>query len=196
MQTGSTQRYPLPGDFGLAPGGGWAMAVVRWGTGVPRFKHGHFIRTPARYGHAAVCVGWDAGAGQPIIVEATPGGVVKRTVAYDHFDWSSQGPLTPQLGIDPGGPVREAIVRAATGLVGEPYDWPNIGRFLLRWARPSFTGRPEPDAGDGEVICSELVVWAYRHAGVKGMLDATAPGNVAPNDLLAFLGPLRPRTGT
>lgn len=187
-----TTTRPLPGDFGLAPGGGWAMAVVRWGTGVPRIKHGHFIRRPARYGHAAVCVGWDDAANQPVIVEATPGGVVRRTVALNHFDWSTDGPLTPQL--TPA--VRETITRSADALVGEPYDWPNIGKFLIRWAAPSFTGRTEPDAGDGHVICSELVVWAYRRGHVAGMLDSSAPGNVAPNDLLPFLGPFRPKTGS
>lgn len=188
----TTPTRPRPGDFGLAPGGGLAMAVVRWGTGVPRIKHGHLIRRPARYGHAALCVGWDEGANSAVIVEATPTGVVRRTVPVAHFDWSTEGSLTPQLTDE----VRLAIVQAADALVGEPYDWPNIGKFLIRWAAPSFTGRIEPDAGDGHVICSELVVWAYRQGHVTGMLDSSAPGNVAPNDLLPYLGPLRPRTNT
>lgn len=179
------------GDFGLAPGGGWPMRIVRWGTGVPRFSWGRFVRTPARYGHAAVAVSGER-EGKVEIVEATPQGVKRRWVPVTHFDWSAGGPLTPQMTL----PVRQKISDVADSIVGQPYDWPNIAKFLVKWAWPSFAGHYEKDYADGQTICSELVVWAYREAGVTGFLPERAPGSIAPNDMAVFLGPYRPKTGS
>lgn len=171
---------PLPGDFGLAPGKGMAMAVVRWGTGLPRWRHGRLVRRPARYGHAALCVGWDVRADEPLIVEATPGGVVRRNVPASHFEWSTGGPVTRQYS---AGADRDKVVAAMMSLLGQGYDWPNIGRFVLAWAWPGFPGTE--DRENGKVICSEAVVWALRSGGVD---VGTAPaGRISPNDLAPFL---------
>lgn len=192
---------PRPGDIGLAPGGGIAMTIVRWGTGLPRFKYGRFIRRSATYGHAAFCVGTHtvpshSGRKAPspdevMIIEATPGGVVERNVSIGHFDWSTDGPFDVQL--DEGD--RREIQRLAHSMLGAGYDWPNIGKFLWRWWVPSFDGRPEPDDWDDETICSELCVWGWRSVGVKGFCEPARPGNVPPNDMKGCLGPHRPKTG-
>lgn len=176
-----TER-PLPGDFGLAAGKGLAMAIVRWGTGIPRIKGGRLIRRPAKYGHAAMCVGWDSRADQPLIIEATPGGVVRRNVSVSHFDWSTGGPISKQYGLDQAD--RDKAVGGMMALLGRDYDWPNIGRFVAAWAWPGFPGVEDKD--NQKVICSEAVVWALRGAGVS-ILGTTPAGRISPNDLAPFL---------
>lgn len=161
---------PNRGDIGLAKGGGPAMAAVRWGTGVRRLSWGRFWRVPAKYGHAAMCVGPGPSPDEVIIVEATPGGVIKRNVTITHFDWSTGGPFDPQLTEE----VRDEACRIALGYLGRHYDWPSIASFLRRWATlETFQGR---ESGDGELFCSELCVRAWRGAGVKGLFDGLPPG--------------------
>lgn len=180
-------RLPLPGDLGLAPGGGMAMAIVRWGTGPARLKHGRFWRHPALYGHAALCVASTGkGPGEVTIVEATPSGVVERNVPITHFDWSTGGPLTQQF--SDGTADREAAVYAMRALLGEGYDWPNIGRALASWAFPAFWG--SEDENNGKVICSEATTWSLREAGAD--LDPpvslkTPAGRVVPNTLAPLM---------
>lgn len=179
--------YPGRGDFGLAKGGGWPMAVVRWGTGARRWSWGRFWRLPAKYGHAAVCVGPGPGpeGAQVVIVEATPAGVIKRNVDVTHFDWSTGGALAGQLTEE----VRDEICRNALSFLGRRYDWGSILGFVGRWAvatyvRSERTGQP----ADRSLICSELVVRAYRHAGVEFPgLETRPAGTVAPSDLAPFL---------
>jgi hypothetical protein len=164
---------PNRGDGGLAKGGGPAMAAVRWATGARRLSWGRFWRIPAKYGHAAVCIGPGPSADEVTIVEATPKGVIKRNVPISHFDWSTGGPFDVQLTDD----VRDQIVVICTGFLGKHYDWPSITRFLRRWATlETYQGR---ESGDGHLFCSELWVRAWRGAGVRGMFDGNPPGPVA-----------------
>jgi|tagenome__1003787_1003787.scaffolds.fasta_scaffold20988194_4 hypothetical protein len=189
-------RQPLPGDLGLAPGGGFAMAFVRWGTGVSRLKHGRFFRHHALYGHAALCVAeMGEGSGEVEIIEATPGGVIKRNVPIPHFDWSTGGDLTVQF--DAGIASREIAVAKMHELLGKGYDWPNILRFVAEWAWPGFAGQEDED--NKKVICSEACTWALREAGATcGVLGGDKPaGRVSPNDLaplMAFWPKTQPST--
>lgn len=159
------------------------MAVVRWGTGARRWSWGRFWRLPVKYGHAAVCVGPGPSDSQVVIVEATPGGVIRRNVDTSHFDWSTGGALA--LTEDD----RDEIVAAAGSYVGRRYDWGSIVGFVGRWAWASYvraerTGQP----ADSSLICSELVVRAYRAAGVEFPgLEKRPAGTVAPSDLSPFL---------
>lgn len=182
-------RQPLPGDLGLAPGGGVAMAVVRWGTGAARLRHGRFWRHPALYGHSALCVkATGKGPGEVTIVEATPGGVVERNVPIRHFDWSTGGDLTRQY--ESGAADREIAVAAMRSLLGKGYDWPNIGRAMASWAVPAFWGSEDRD--NDKVICSEATTWSLRKAGADldpPVSEKTPAGRVVPNTkapLMAF----------
>jgi hypothetical protein len=183
-----TMIIPNRGDIGLAKGGGAAMALVRWGTGGRKLSWGRFWRIPAKYGHAAVCVGLGPSPDEVIIVEATPAGVIKRNVPITHFDWSTGGPFDAQLTEE----VRGEIVYIALGYLGKRYDWPSIASFLRRWVSlEKYQGR---EAGDGHLFCSELCVRAWRGAGVKGLFDGLPPGprrdtprtadGIAPVDLM------------
>src|SRR3954464_13060697 len=121
---------PNRGDIGLARGGGPAMAMVRWGTGIRHLSWGRFWRIPAKYGHAAVCIGPGPSPDEVTIIEATPSGVIKRNVWITHFDWSTGGPYDDQLTEE----VRDEIARIARSYLGRHYDWPSIADFLRRWA--------------------------------------------------------------
>jgi hypothetical protein len=173
--------YPSRGDFGLTPGTGWAMWVIRYGTGLP-IGHDPFHRRAAKYGHACICIGPGPDAGHVMIVEAEPKAVRKRLARVDSFDWSTGGPLDRQL----TEPVRDVIVHTALGCVGKGYDWPSIAAFLPRWFYSKWKGFDQ-DHPDHSLFCSELVVWCWRVAGVRGLLDSRAPGSIAPNDLAPFL---------
>lgn len=182
--------HPQPGDFGLRKGGGPAMAAVRWATGKPRWSLSTFVRIPAKYGHAALVIGFDevASPDAPVqIIEAAPGGVRMQWVREDFFSWSTDGPLRTQLSAD----ARAVVVATAWSVLKSDYDWPSIMEFVPRFFYAKFTGhfasRP-----DEKLFCSELVVWAYRKAGVSfapEIPDAVASGAVAPQQLAAFLGP-------
>ena len=164
------------------------MAAVRWATGAPRWSWGRFWRVPAKYGHAALVVNYDAVSSPdaPVqIVEAAPGGVRMQWVKEDFFDWSTTGRLREQLSEQ----AREIICATAWDVLKSDYDWPSILEFAPRFFYSQFTGhfasRP-----DEKLFCSELVVWAYRKADVTfepEIPDEIASGAVAPQQLAVFL---------
>jgi len=47
-------------------------------------------------------------------------------------------------------------------------------------------GRRSDDHPDSKLICSELVAWSYREAGVD-LFPGVAPGDVSPGDLAEYL---------
>lgn len=157
---------PFPADFGIKPGGGWVMWLVRLGTF-------------SRYGHAALVVDVEPGADLPIhIVEATPNhGVIDRWCHPSEFRWSTGGP------IDLTNEQRGIIERKAWSCLGEGYDYPSIFGFLVRF----FGGRAKiiRDRNNTKLFCSELVVWAYREAGVV-LVPGVPPDGVSPGDLVDF----------
>lgn len=178
IQTHDGRRVPQPGDFGIKPGGGTAMWWVRLGTF-------------SRYGHAAEVIGTDFGktaAGwldppRVRIVEAAPGGVRKAWVGIDEFRWSTGGPLDDQLTDE----IRNNLVRRAVDQVGRDYDWPSIGKFLIRFFYAKYRGY-SPDHPDEKLFCSELIVWNRDLEGIH-MFPGKAPGDIAPGELADFCPP-------
>jgi len=158
---------PRPGDFGLSPGGGLLMAAVRLGTF-------------SRYGHACICSNTTTLGnigGMVEIIEAYPGGCRKRRVSTDEFTWSN---------IELSDTQRNGVVDYAHDTLGLPYDWRAIAGFLARfwWAKAT---NGSGDHADDKLICSELVVWAYREGAKLDLAPGRAPGDVSPGDLADYL---------
>lgn len=159
--TAAPPFLPQPGDFGLARGSGLAMAVVRFGT-------------LSRYGHACVCE--YTKDGRIGIIEPMPTGCRQRVATPDEFVWSTVA-LTEEQ--------RVRIVRYCIECIGIPYDWPAIAAFIPRVWGARITGRSD-DHADDKLMCSEMVVWAFRRAG-KDLARGRAPGDVSPGMLRQFL---------
>jgi hypothetical protein len=170
---------PQRGDFGIKPGGGLAMRLVRWGT-------------KSRYGHAAVVVDFNPAASPaaPVqIVEAAPGGVRMQWVKVDAFRWSTGGPLEEVL----TEAARGKIVAGAWKAIRSDYDWPSVLEFIPRFVVANFKGY-FADRPDDRLFCSEMVVWLYREAGItmfpsKWDDREIAPGAVSPGMLEKFCPP-------
>lgn len=155
---------PTLGAFGVQRGAGWEMWVVRLGTF-------------SRYGHACVVTAVDDVARTCSIVEAMPDGVrLRHDVGWDEFVWSHL-PLTAD--------EAQAVVVAALAQVSKLYDWPAIAGFVLRWLRVQWLGR-STEHPDVYLMCSELVVYVYRLAGID-LFPGVAPRDVAPGDLGQFI---------
>ena len=166
---------PRKGDFGLTAGGGLAMLVTRLGT-------------LSRYGHACVALNDPMLAGDLNhpegqyevirIIEAAPGrqGARIKTVRTSAFRWSN-------LQIDPE--VRDRIAARAESCKGIKYDWPAIFGFMAKvWGyKLRLIGRK--DQPDDRMICSELVVWAYRPD--IDLAPGLPAGAVSPGDLGDYL---------
>lgn len=164
-------RSPLPGDYGVTPGGGLAMWLVRAGTGRPP------LLRPAWAGHAAICVGNDPDTGRTVIVEATPDkGVRSRTLRFgEEWVWSAEQLTAEQ---------RRQLVSEAARYDGVPYDWPSITAFVIRFWVKQFKGHAQ-DHPDEKLFCSEFVAWLYRDRMTPGLdlVPGVAPGTTAPADL-------------
>lgn len=157
---------PRPGDFGIKPGGGLAMWLVRLGTF-------------SRYGHACIVESINPVPGPHVVtvIEALPSGVTRSYVEPSEFRWSTGGPIVPTEG------QRQLIVAVALDCLGRGYDWPSIAGFVVRFFGAKFGY--SPDHPDNRLFCSELVVWAYREAGVD-LFPGKAPGDVSPGDLVDY----------
>lgn len=157
---------PNLSDFGIKAGGGWPM----WWVRVVTFSH---------YGHAALVTGLDMDPDLPRVhvTEARPSGVIQRWCAVDEFRWSSGGPIkVTDL-------QRARIHDAAVSCLGKGYDWPSLWHFV-----PRFFGSKvgySSDHPDRRLFCSELVVWAYKEAGID-LFPGRAPGDIAPGELEQF----------
>lgn len=158
-----------PGDYGVTPGGGWPMRLVRLWTG-----HPPFIR-PAWAGHAAIV---EAVTPDVLtLIEAAPGGagVRRRAVAASDPDWRWSN-----LALLPG--QRAAIVAGAVEELGKRYDWPSVVEMGIRVRFARFKGRAA-DHPDDRLFCSELVAWLYRDRGHFDLFPGIAPGTVSPDAL-------------
>lgn len=154
---------PQAGDFGITAGGGAPMWAVRLGT-------------MSRYGHACICSG--VGDDGLRIIEPMPGGCRRRVARAGEFVWSD-------VDLDPA--QRAAIIDYAATTVGIPYDWPAIAGFVARFwgAKVGIRGGDRPASGK-HLMCSEMVVRAYRAAGVD-MAPGKPAGSVSPGDLDQWL---------
>jgi len=148
------------GDFGVVRTGGWAGALIRYGTQSP-------------VNHAFVYIG------DGRIVEAEPGGaVISSTDKYDKVIWSSL-PLTDTQ--------RYLIVANAKKMVGVPYSWIDIAALALRTRGVKSSLVNHRIEKMNRLICSQLVDRAYELAGVHLFNDGRLPGEVTPGDLLDII---------
>lgn len=139
------------------------MRVVRMGT-------------MSRYGHAAICEAVHVD-GRVQVIEPMPSGCRRRAAHPAEFVWSDV-PLTRQQ--------RDTVVAYARSCIGLPYDWRAIAGFLARFWGVRLRLLPSADHPDRKLMCSEMVVWAWRAAGVD-LAPGRAPGDCSPGDLDAWL---------
>lgn len=152
-------REPRAGDFGLTKGKGLPMFVIRHGTA-------------SRYGHACVALGPPIPGKGVLIVEAMPDGARTRMADPAEFVWSN---------LDLSENARSSIIAYAVRCIGLPYDWKAIIGFVIRFWRAKWSTGSD-DRADDKLICSELVAWCYREAGID-LVPGYAPGDVSPGDL-------------
>ncbi|MET9816884.1 hypothetical protein [Streptomyces sp. NPDC006355] len=159
---------PRPGDFGLTKISGLSGAFVNAGQ--------WFVGDFAPVQHALVYVG------NGMVVQAMPSGaeLVSLEEARPVVKWST-GLVDPTEG------QRINIRIEALSLVGTPYSFLDyLSLALKRLGVPSKLIR-ERVASSGHLICSQLVVEAYRRAGVELFGPDTFPGDYTPGDLWNLL---------
>ena len=158
-------RTPQPGDFGL---------VTKTGSGLMPTITNHLIQfdTESKYCHTFIY------RGSGSIVEAVGKVAISPADKYDNIVWSA---------LDLSDAQRAAIVSAAESFVGERYNFLDI--VAIAFAQPRF-GRCLNEnewwvkrlSDDHMQICSQLVVNAYRLAGID-LFPGILAGLVSPGDL-------------
>jgi hypothetical protein len=182
---------PLPADFGVLATKGplldrAAARIIRWDTAAE--DRGHLCDSPVN--HAILAAGSPNGGTQ--IFEAVSRVRLDWAGAYDGdpITWST-GRLPAELTPSPA--QRVEIVRAAQKMIGLRYNVLDLLAIGLAQKRTgglvsSKTWWARRANDENKVICSELVVRAYRAAGID-----LAPGRLAalvsPQDLYALLLP-------
>ena len=168
----SAQVSPLPGDIGLIKTSGpgkWldhiAEDLIKFGTDSP-------------YSHAFVYVG------NGKIVEAVRHVKVTEATHYQNITWST-GKLGPAH--TPSQLQRGLIVKAAMSYVGQSYNMLDIVAIALAQARLGHVVDGDEWwvkrlSDDHMQICSQLVVNAYRAAGID-LFPGKLAGLVSPGDL-------------
>jgi hypothetical protein len=156
----STQ-LPLPGDFQLAPTGGYGGELIRIG----QWLNGDGF---ANYEHIRLYVG------SGLFVEAEPDGARLARYPLTVGAWSSGLlPLTED--------ERANICTAAYGYIGTPYgflDYVALATHRLHIPAP---GLKPYIASTKTMICSQLVAQCYLDAGVN-LFPGEWPGYVTPGD--------------
>lgn len=161
------ETEPRVGDFGLTKVGGLTGAFINFGQ--------WFVGDFAPVQHALVYVG------NGMVVQAMPTGaeLIPLEKANPVVQWSTGLiPLTSYQG--------HLVVHEAVQLVGTPYsflDYLSIALERLH-VRPKFV-RDYVESSQ-HLICSQLVVEAYRRAGVE-LFPNTFPGDCTPGDLYRLL---------
>lgn len=135
------------------------------------------LGTFSRYAHACVAISDTDESGHLWIVEAETQGARLRFIHYTEFELWSDTPLTDEQ--------RQKIADAARSCDGIPYDFWAILGFLVRFWGAKWRDTT-PDHADDKMICGELVVWAYRQAGVD-LFPGIAAGDISPGDLRELL---------
>jgi hypothetical protein len=154
----------LPGDFFVVRTGGWAAAVIRWGT-------------RSEFNHAGIITDELGNT-----VEAQPHGAVRGNIASYDGDRLLYGSGIPLTSLQRG-----AVVAAAMSLVGTPYSWLDIVSLaLLRWGIRFGPIRRRVERYD-RLVCSELVDRADELVGIHLYSDGRPPCDVTPGDLGVLL---------
>jgi cell wall-associated NlpC family hydrolase len=159
---------PKPGDFGLTKIKGLAGAFVNFGQ--------WFVGDFAPVQHALVYVG------NGLVVQAMPSGaeLIRLEDASPVVKWSTG--LVELNEVE-----RWKIALKATELAGTPYSFLDyVSIALKRLGVPSRLIRDRV-RDSGHLICSQLVVEAYRRAGIELFGPDTFPGDYTPGDLWKLL---------
>jgi len=163
---------PQPGDFALTKIAGITGRFISAGQ--------YLVGDGAPVQHAYVYVG------DGLIVQAMPGGaeLIPLEDANEPVVWSTgKIPLTAAQ--------RRAIVNEAINLVGTPYSFLDYGSIALAHYRIRPAWVRDFVASTDHLICSQLVVEAYRRAGVELFGPAHLAGDYTPGDLWKLLRPKR-----
>lgn len=163
-----------PGDFAVIRSQGDIPALIRAGEVM--------IDGRGTWNHALICVA--VGNGLPVIVEAEPGGALKRPWHYQdaQHEWSAG---TYEL----TGSQRLALVKAANSYVGTPYSFADYAAIAARkYAKPFSVPLRAFVADSRHMICSQLVDRCYQDAGIHLFNDGRWNGYVTPGDLGGLLG--------
>lgn len=152
--------YPPAGTYGVVRTRGLIPWIIRAATKSP-------------YDHAFIVVD-DEGA----IVEAEPGGA-----RHNRIDDYEGHRIALNLGETTTADQRRIIAQAATDAVGEPYNTLGIIDDGLESLGARWAWLAKYAAGDGEVLCSQLVAVCGRKAGLDWLCGKAYPGEVTPADL-------------
>jgi uncharacterized protein YycO len=150
------------------PVGAYVLTSTTTGLAVAAIRLG----TRSHWNHAAIVIA------PGLLIEAQPGGVRRWPLArYDDYCWdrAQAEALTPAQA--------DAISRYARSRLGAPYNWPAIAVFALTTLGMRIGPLTRWADRRRAVICSELVVLAYRAAGID-----LAPGRPAAEVPPAALG--------
>lgn len=155
---------PRPGDFGLTKISGLLGFLI----GLGQFLNGD----GSRFSHAFIVLG------DGLVMQAEPGGASYGRIS-DFADrdtvFSRHVVLTDEQ--------RKMIVNTAIGLEGTPYSFLDYLAIALHrfGIRLGFVERRV--ASSKHMICSQLVDYCYKAAGVHLFQDDRLPQDVTPGDL-------------
>lgn len=151
-------RGPKPGDILLFTHAKGLSRLIPWFTG-------------SRYYHCGLY------EGQGCSLEARPGGVVRRDLSRDPDAVFRVIPMPEEHG--------QQALDAARCCLGNNYDLLDIAFIMMRHWFPRLRFSY---SNHNSLVCSELVVLAWRHVGLDLFPDQ-APELVIPADFRAFLPP-------
>lgn len=161
---------PVMGSVGVV------YAVAGWRSHFDQYAIQ--IGTQSRYSHTALVS--QVKGDQVWIIEADPKGVRQRVLHPQELPyWRFEADPAISTG------QRTRMVMEAETLVGTPYDWWDIVKFLVRF----FIGRVttvRKDYADDKIICSELVSWCLHVGGIDPW-PGTAYGAVSPGDVAEWM---------
>jgi cell wall-associated NlpC family hydrolase len=164
---------PLPGDFGVTRIAGLPGRAIRFGqwlngSGFEDYEHS-FIVMPSPDGS------WPPAG----VLGAQPGGARYEVNPYAAaVTRYSAIPLTTQQ--------RAAIVSVACKLEGTPYSWLDYASIGLHRLHIRPKALEDFIASEHHMICSQLVVWVYKQAGID-LFPGRWPGDVTPGDLARLI---------
>lgn len=201
-----------PGDVLLVRGNNIISYAIR------AFEAREFNRL-AEYSHAALYMGEDGG--RPMVAEMLKGGYTYQPLDASIQDDSIVDVYRWKDGLNQA--QRDQIISSTKSFAGKYYAFPQIDvlragagvfflpseQFIPLSARAAIADLVS--GGERQMICSEMVVWAYHHAGLDpeatrlwrnldGILngdarqhDYTTPNALAASEKFKYVGRLKPR---
>jgi uncharacterized protein YycO len=158
---------PRPGDFGVVQIHGTSGKLISLGQAL--------IGCPSRFSHAFLVL--DNGE----IVQGEPGGAK----IYPASAMAHRGAVCSSIPLSDA--QRTAVVTIGRSLAGTPYSWADYAAIgLQRLGLPSKV-LADYVADSAHMICSQLVEYAYEHAGYP-LFPAWSAGEVTPGDLAILIG--------